>query len=277
MNGIALLVPPTVWTVTFLVLRLAKPAILKVAVTVVEFTTVMPVTVMPPPLTAMVVPVVVKLLPVSVTANALPPRAWSLGVIDVSVGGGGVVTVKFTVPVVIPPVVTLTALTAGAVAVAAMVKVAVIDVGLETVTLLTEIPLPAGTFTVDPSVEKLVPVRVTDTLLPRTPVFGAIEVSVGGGTDVPLSDTGEPPIAALPVSVNVPSAVPTAGLGAWNTTMIVQLEPAAKVAPHDPPDRAKETAAVLPGVVFANARVIPFKAAAPVGFVRVKVCVGFVP
>jgi hypothetical protein len=103
------------------------------------------------------------LVPVIVIVNGNPPRACDAGAIAVSVGGGGAVTWNCTVPVVNPPEVTLTFLIVAA-APPLMVNVAVIDVGLCTATLLTVIPLFAGTFTVVgvvAKVAKLVPVSVT--------------------------------------------------------------------------------------------------------------------
>ena len=61
-----------------------------------------------------------------------------------------------------------------AVAVAEMVNVAVICVALTTTTLLTVTPVEE-TATVAPET-KFVPVRVTGTLVPRTPLEGAIAV-----------------------------------------------------------------------------------------------------
>ena len=59
-----------------------------------------------------------------------------------------------------------------------MVNVAVICVALTTVVLLTVIPVPLRPM-VAPAM-KFVPVRVTGTLCPWTPLFGLIELSVGG-------------------------------------------------------------------------------------------------
>ncbi len=55
-------------------------------------------------------------------------------------------------------------------------------------------------------------------------------------TPVPLSDTGEPATEALlPVMVNVPFTRPD--VVGENTTLMVQVAPAARVAPQVPPDR----------------------------------------
>ena len=64
-------------------------------------------------------------------------------------------------------------------ALAAMVNVAVIDVLLATVRLLTVMPVPLRLI-VDPGA-KFVPVSVTGTAAPWMPLLGAIEVSVGIG------------------------------------------------------------------------------------------------
>ena len=250
---------------TFLGLRAAKLAITKFAVIVVVFTTEIPVTDTPPPLTATEDPDV-KLAPVKVTAT-VAPRAWALGVTELSVGRGGLLTVNVTELVWMPPVVTVTLLPPVA-AVFAMAEVAVIVVALCTVTLLMVMPLPE-TFTVDPRVEKFVPVSVTLTVVPRKPPFGETAVRVGGATEVPVSDTGEPVMGALAVSATVAFTVPVAP-GAWNWTKIVQLAAAASVVAQVPPDR------VNGAPTGANATLRPVSGAAPAGLVIVRVCAGLV-
>ena len=124
-NGRVPLFPPGVVTRTLCAPRLALVAITNVAVMLVELTTLVPVTVMPVPdvkLTAD--PVVVKFVPVSVTAT-LVPRTPEFGLIKESVGAGGFTTVNVTVLEVPFGVVTLTVL-APRPAVVAIVKVAVI-------------------------------------------------------------------------------------------------------------------------------------------------------
>jgi len=96
------------------------------------------------------------------------------GFVEVTVGGGAV-TVNVCEPLVLPEPVTVT-FWAPVGAFAAMVNVAVIDVLLATVGLLTVIPVPL-TVTVDPDA-KFVPVSVTATAAPWAPLLGAIEVSV---------------------------------------------------------------------------------------------------
>lgn len=77
----------------------------------------------------------------------------------------GLVTVTLLVPVDTPD---------------GMLKVAVIEVELTTVTPLTVIP-ENGSATVVPVVVKLLPVIVTSTLVPRTPEGGFTPVTVGRG------------------------------------------------------------------------------------------------
>jgi len=84
--------------------------------------------------------------------------------------------VKVTAPLVPAEVVTVT-LAAPVVALLAMVKVAVICVALTTLTLLTDTPLLL-VFTVAPET-KPVPVSVTGTEVPCSPLLGLTEVSVG--------------------------------------------------------------------------------------------------
>ena len=99
----------------------------------------------------------VKAVPVSVTGTAVP-RTPEFGLIEVKVGVATANTVKFTLLLVPPRVVTLTVRVVSA-AKLAIVKVAVTDVSLTGVMPLTVIPVPE-TVTVD-VVSKLVPVRVT--------------------------------------------------------------------------------------------------------------------
>ena len=132
---------------------------------VVEFTTVTPLIVKPaaPLATLTVVPAVVKLEPVK-TTGTLRPRSLDAGEIEVRVGTGGLTTEKFTVLLVPFGVVTLTVRVATAVT-GLIVKVAVTVVALTTVKLLTVKPPPPLTVIAVAPV-KLVPVRVTATLLP---------------------------------------------------------------------------------------------------------------
>ncbi len=215
-------------TVTLFAPGCVKRWVEKFAVIVVGFTTITAVTVTPPE-TVTLAPVT-KLPPVRVTGTGGPPRACEAGEIELKVGGGGLCTVKLTALVVIPPVVTVT-LRAPVAAPVAMVNVAVMVVASTTFTLPTVTPEPL-TLSVDPRVEKLVPAqRHVDIAAAQADVGSArSSVSVGVPTDVPARDTCDPPIVALPVSVSEPSIVPAAGVGELNTTVIVQLAPAANVA-----------------------------------------------
>ncbi len=164
-------------TVTFLAESPAFLAIVKVAVTVVSFTTVILLTVTLPPGTVIAV-APVRWLPLRVTGT-LVPRTPVLGVIEVSTGVAGAVTLKFRLGVLVTPVtpsVTLMGAFAVTPALDGIWRSAVIVVSLITVRVVTLMPSPA--FTPVTSVSP-VPVRVTETVVPRTPVFGAIEVSTG--------------------------------------------------------------------------------------------------
>ena len=173
-KGKVLLVPPGVVMPRFLTPSGAVLEIFKVAVTWVAETTVRLVTGIsaPIPVTANVP---VRFVPVNVTVTAVP-RAPDVGLIDVSVGGGGAVIVNVTGLLTPPGVETVTFL-APRVAKLAMAKVAVTLVSLTTVTLLTVTPVPVM-FTANVPV-RLVPVSVTGTEVPRKPVLGEMEVSVG--------------------------------------------------------------------------------------------------
>jgi hypothetical protein len=193
------LVPPGVVTLTVLAESVAVPEIVKFALTVVAFTTVRPLTVIPVPETLIAL-APVRLVPVRVTGT-VPPRVPVVGLIEVRVGGGGATTVKVTLLLVPPGVVTLTVL-AEVVAVPEIVKFAVTVVGFTTVRALTVIPVPETVIALVPV--RLVPVRVTGTSVPRTPVFGAIEVNVGAGGGGATNSTAP--------GSNVPST-PVSGLG----------------------------------------------------------------
>jgi len=167
--------PAGVATLTFLAVSPAVAVIVNVAFTCVSLTTVRPLTVMPVPETfTPLAPV--KPVPVRVT-RTLPPRTPDAGLIEANVGA---ITVKVTVPVVPPGLVMLTFL-APVAAVAEMVNVAVTVVGFTTMMLLAVIPVPPVMLTAVAPV-RFVPVRVTATAAPRTPLVGVIEVNVGKTT-----------------------------------------------------------------------------------------------
>ena len=173
-KGKVLLVPPGVVMPRFLTPSGAVLEIFKVAVTWVAETTVRLVTGISPPIPVMA-KAPVRLVPLKVTVTAVP-RAPEVGVIDVNVGGGGAVTVKVTGLLTPPGVETVTFLAVAA-AVTAIVNVAVTEVALTGTRLLTVIPVP-DTLTAKAPV-RFVPVRVTGTTVPRRPVFGEMEMSVG--------------------------------------------------------------------------------------------------
>lgn len=121
---IALLVPPGVITRTVLGPVVAPEGIVISAVSEVELrTTTLPATTPVPPIDRLV-PAAVKLVPVTVTDTTVP-RAPDAGVIDATVGGGGLITVNVTALLVPPDVATVTFLAVSA-AKGPTVKVAVI-------------------------------------------------------------------------------------------------------------------------------------------------------
>lgn len=166
--------PIGVVTVTDFALRVAFAAMMQLACTVVAVGTGPVIVQVTPPFPPVMVTAVapVRRVPVRVTGTVVL-RVPDVGVIEVSVGP---ITVNVTALLVPPGVVTVTFLAVVA-AEAVIVNVAVICVALTTVTLLTVKPVPDTVTAVAPV--KLVPVRVTATAEPRTPVLGAIDVSVG--------------------------------------------------------------------------------------------------
>jgi hypothetical protein len=158
-NGWVPLVPPGVVTLTLCAVKPAVLVITKFAVICVALTTVTPPAVTPTPLMLIVVPVVVKLVPVRVTATVVP-RAPVFGATEVRVGVGGVDTVKGTVfDVPFPVTVTLTLCTPLELEAGAMVKVAVAAVALVTTTLVAVTPVPLMLIVMPPT--KPVPTRAT--------------------------------------------------------------------------------------------------------------------
>lgn len=168
------LVPPLVVTVTVLAPAAAVLAITNFAVIDVALTTLTSVTVTFEPLTPTVAPVT-KLVPVNVTETVLPCTP-ALGLTLVKVGAGGL-TVKVFAPVVPPAVVTVTFRSPNA-AEPPISKSAVSEVPLLTLTFLTVTFDPLTATVVEPEM-KFVPVRVTETVVPCTPVVGLTAVSVG--------------------------------------------------------------------------------------------------
>jgi len=147
-----------------------------------------------------------RLLPVRVIGTLGPPRTPDVGAIEVSVG---LTTVNVTLLVVTPGVVvTLTFLfPVAAVAAIAHVALTVVVVGGVTVLMVqTTLPAVPDTFTaVAP--DRLVPVRSTGTLVPRTPDVGAIEVSVGPTVNVTVLEVTPGVVVTLTVLFPVAAAV----------------------------------------------------------------------
>jgi hypothetical protein len=174
----ALLVPPTVLTVTFLEPVVAPAVIVNVAVAVVGLVTVTAVEVTPVPEIAAVIPAA-KPVPTRFTGT-LVPRTPVLGVTDVSVGTTGAVTANVT-PVAVPPGVATDTLRAPRAAFEAIAKLAVTVVLFTTVTWVTVNPPPATVTPVAPV--RPAPVIVTPkAALPRMPVFGVIDARDGATT-----------------------------------------------------------------------------------------------
>jgi len=142
-----------------------------------------------------------KFVPVSVTGT-FEPCAPLVGLIEVRVGVAVIVNV--TPSVVTPDDVTVT-VPPPTVALAAMPNVAVIWVALTTTTLLTVTPLPL-TFTVAFGA-KFVPVNVTGTFEPCTPLVGLIDVNVGVAVIVNVT-----PFVVTPDDVTVTVSPPTVAL-----------------------------------------------------------------
>jgi len=178
-NTTVFVVPLDVVTEMFRFPTVALLVIVRVALIVVEFTTVkLTGARLTPPVSPNSPVALVRLVPVRVTGTLMLPLAGCVaefGEIEVSIGAGRP-TVNVTVPLVPPGVVTLTVLAVAA-AVDGIANVAVTVVAFTTVMPLTVMSPPDTVTAVAPV--KLVPVRVTGTLVPLTPVVGAIEVSVG--------------------------------------------------------------------------------------------------
>jgi len=192
-KGSVLLVPPGVVMPRFLTPSGAPLEMFKVAVTWVAETTVRLVTGISPPIPVMA-KAPVRLVPLKVTVTAVP-RAPEVGEMDVNVGAGGAVTVKVTGLVTPPGVETLTA-RAPVAAKFAMVNVAVTVVTFTGTRLLTATPGPLTVMAKAPV--RFVPVRVTGTLVPRRPVLGEIEVSVGAAPTVLENSTAPASTALFP-------------------------------------------------------------------------------
>ena len=200
MKGLVPEVPPEVVTDTFCGPVGAPGAITKLAVMEVALFTVTPVAVIPVPLKLMVVAPVWKFVPVSVSLTVVPCAPMT-ALSEVSVGAGGL-TVKATALVVTPREVMLT-FCMPSVALAAITKLAVIEVGLATVTLFAVIPVPPNEMVA--GAKKFVPVRVTGTVEPSSPLLGEMEASVAGASTVNVAAFEVPP-EVITVMLDVPVA-----------------------------------------------------------------------
>lgn len=153
-----------------------------------------------------------KFAPVTVTGK-LVPRAPDTGENEVIVGPGGAVTVNVTA-LLVPPGVTTVTFLAPAVPAITQFAVTVVAVGVPVIVQV----LPPDTFTAVAPV-RLVPVRVTGTVVPLTPDTGEIEVSVGAGgaTPLPVASTAPTSTQACPSVLGLqfrPLVAPTES-GLW--------------------------------------------------------------
>jgi hypothetical protein len=187
-------------------------SIANVVLTVVAVAVIAPTVIPVPPTFTDVAPV--RFVPVRVIARLAVFSAPVLGVIVVTVGGFGLITVKTTAPLVPFGVVTLTLCMPTAVALEPMANVAVTVVAVDDIPLTT-IPPPPSTLTAVAPV-RLLPVSVTDTVVPKLAVAGVIVVSAGF---VPTTAKSTKPVIPLGV-VTLTLCVP----------MVVAMESMAKVA-----------------------------------------------
>ena len=204
-NGIVFVFPIGVARPRFRIPSVAPFGITRFAVTEVGLTTVRPVAVIPDPPRPFTPVAPVRLVPVKVTGT-VEPRAPEFGAIDVRVGPC-TVNGSALLAAAAPATLTVTLWAAVVEALAEMVKFAVAVVGLVTFTALTVIPKPETATVVSP-VMKLLPVSVTATVVPRTPVAGEIEVNVGVGGIVTVKATVllTPPGAVTVTFLAVPAA-----------------------------------------------------------------------
>ena len=174
--GGGVLVPPGVVTVMVWAPVEALAAMVQVAVTVVAIGVPVIAQVMPVPDVTFTAVAPVRLVPVRVTAGAVP-CVPELGAIKVSVGAGtDTSTVNVSVLLVPTGVVTLR-VPAPSAAVAVIVQVAWTVVAV-VVPVITQVTPLAEAFTAVAPV-RLVPVRVTAGAVPCVPDVGVIEVSAG--------------------------------------------------------------------------------------------------
>jgi hypothetical protein len=184
-NVDAALVPPLVVTVTLRAPSAASAAIASFAVIDVVLCIATSLTVTPVPLTATVAPET-KFVPVNVTVVDEPVTP-AVALRLVSVGGAGM-TVNVCVALV--PLLVVTVIVRGpGVAFGAITSVAVAEVELTSVALCTAMSVAPLIATVIPDT-KFVPVSETTTVVPATPLVGAMLASVGGGVGVGVGVVG---------------------------------------------------------------------------------------
>ena len=266
-------VPIGVVTLTFLALRVAAAVIAQVALTVVAVD-VIPVQVTPvPEIVTAVAPV--RFVPSRVTGT-LVPRTPLTGEMEASVAP---CTVNAILPLVPPGVVTLTFLAVSA-AVAEIVNVVVAVVAFVTVTVPTVTP-PPEMATVVPAAVKFVPVSVTGTAVPRTPVLGTIDASVGtaGLTIVNGTVLLAPP--GVVVTLTFLAVRPAPAAIAKFALTVVSLTTARPLTVTPPPDTVIAVVPARPLPVRVSGMVVP--RAPDVGEIEVsngptvKVCALLVP
>src|SRR5438105_40442 len=246
-----LVLPGVVVTVTFLAVRPAPAVIVKVALIWVADTTVTPLTATPAPDTLTAV-TPVNPVPVMVTGETLVPRAPDAGLTEVTVGPS---TVNVTA-LLVPPGVTTVTFLAVAAAPAVIVNVVVSWVPAAfTVRVPALTPAP-DTFTAVAPV-RLVPVRVTATLLLRWPELGAIEVSVGAGGGIIVNVTAllvTPPAMATVTFL----AVAFAPMAMVNVAVIVEsFTTVNALVPTPAPDTLTPVAPVKPAPEMVTGTAVP--------------------
>jgi hypothetical protein len=177
----------------------------------------------------------------------MEPTIPLLGLIEVTVGTDWF-TVKVTDVVLYPGVSTAT-LFAPISALDAMVKTAVISVELTTMTSLTLTPM-APTKTVAGET-KFVPVKITGTVVPVSPLLGLIDVKVGaGGAMAKLTAPLVPPAV-----VTVTPPIPAAAFPAIANMAVIWVEFTTLTLLTVTPAMPTFTVAVAPGIKFVPVNV----------------------
>jgi hypothetical protein len=205
-NVTELLGPPGVVIVTALAVAAAVEVIEKLAVTLVSLTTVMPLTVTPPPGTVIAV-APVSPVPVRVTGTTVL-RTPVLGAIEVSAGAGGLTTVSVT-PVAFPLGVATVIVLAESVAVPVAEQLALTEVAVGVPVIEHVTPVPEAVIAVAPV--RSLPVIITASApAPRTTVVGVMEVSDGPSTVKVTVPLVPPPVVTVTVrAVSAAAAVMT--------------------------------------------------------------------